>query len=96
MRNTTRVLTRSALFLAAALSLPACDLLTVDNPNNIVEESLANVQAATAIVNGAEATLARGHGQMIPVYSTLRRHSSAPISGCSAGASFLRCFSERK
>lgn len=69
--NMTKTVTRSALFLAAALSLPACDLLTVDNPNNIVEESLANVQAATAIVNGAEATLARGHGQIIPAYSTL-------------------------
>jgi len=71
MLNTTKVLTRSALFLAAALSLPACDLLTVDNPNNIVEESLANVQAATAIVNGAEALVAQGHGHMIGPYATL-------------------------
>ncbi len=71
MKNMTRVTMRSALFLIAALSLPACDLLTVDNPNNIVEESLANVQAAAAIVNGAEATLARGHGSILPTYATL-------------------------
>ena len=67
----TKNLTRCGLVLLAALSLPACDLLEVDNPNNIVEESLANVQAAAAVVNGAEATLARGHGQIMPVYSTL-------------------------
>ncbi len=57
--------------VVAAFGLSGCGLLDVENPNNIVEESLGNVAAASAIVNGAEATVARGHGQMLPVYATL-------------------------
>ncbi|NNE34721.1 MAG: hypothetical protein HKN13_05770, partial [Rhodothermales bacterium] len=61
-----------ALFAVGAFGISACGgLLDVENPNNIVEESLGNVSAATSIVNGAYATVARGHGNMIPVYSTL-------------------------
>ena len=61
-----------AMFVVGAVSVSACgDLLDVENPNNIVEEGLAKVTAASAIVNGAYATIARGHGQMLPVYSTL-------------------------
>ncbi len=56
---------------ATVFAVSGCDLLTVENPNNIVEESLGNEAAAAAIVNGAYATIARGHGQMLPVYSTL-------------------------
>lgn len=61
----------SAALVATVFTTSGCDLLTVDNPNNIVEESLGNVAAAASIVNGAYATIARGHGQMLPVYSTL-------------------------
>ncbi len=61
-----------AMFAVGAFSVSACGgLLDVSNPNNIVEEGLANVSAAASIVNGAYATVARGHGQMLPVYSTL-------------------------
>lgn len=56
---------------AAVFSVGACDLLDVENPNNIVEDALGNVAAASAIVNGAEATVARGHGQMLGRYATV-------------------------
>ena len=52
---------------ATVFAVSGCDLLTVENPNNIVEESLGDEAAAAAIVNGAYATIARGHGQMLPV-----------------------------
>lgn len=71
MTKILKALTRASLLMAAAVSLPACDLLDVDNPNNIVEESLGNVQAATATVNGALATVARAHSRAISIYSTV-------------------------
>lgn len=61
-----------AMFAVGAVGVSACGgLLDVENPNNIVEEGLANVTAAESIVNGAFATVVRGHGNIIPVYSTL-------------------------
>jgi len=54
-----------------AFGLAGCGLLDVSNPNNIVEEALGNTAAASAIVNGAEATVARGHGQMVGRYATV-------------------------
>lgn len=47
--------------LAAVLTLSACgNLLDVNNPNNLVEESVEQRTAATALVNGAQALVARG------------------------------------
>jgi len=49
--------------LAAALTLSACDsLLDVNNPNNLVEESISRPEAATAVVNGAQSLVAGGVG----------------------------------
>lgn len=44
-----------ALVLALSVSLPACDILDVNNPNNLTEESIDAPTAATALVNGAVA-----------------------------------------
>ena len=50
----------SAVVLLSTLALGACDgLLDVKNPNNLVEESIEQVSAASAVVNGAQARTAR-------------------------------------
>ncbi|MEX2285058.1 MAG: hypothetical protein WEE89_21410 [Gemmatimonadota bacterium] len=48
------------LALTLGLALPACDILDVNNPNNLTEESIDAVTAASALVNGAVAANARG------------------------------------
>jgi hypothetical protein len=50
----------TGIVLMAALALGACDsLLDVNNPNNLVEESIKQEAAANAVVNGAQARTAR-------------------------------------
>lgn len=50
----------AALLAAAALVLSGCgNILDVNNPNNVVEDALENPAAATAIANGAGATVTR-------------------------------------
>lgn len=50
----------SAVVLLSTLALGACgDLLDVKNPNNLVEESIEQPTAASAVVNGAQARTAR-------------------------------------
>lgn len=57
---------RTATWLALALSLGACDgIFDVENPNQLVQQDLERAQAATALVNGAEATLARALGYVV-------------------------------
>lgn len=46
--------------LVTGLTLPACDILNVNNPNSLTEESIESPSAATAVVNGAVAANARG------------------------------------
>ncbi len=51
MLNTRKA---SALVLIGALSMTGCgDLLDVNNPNNLVEESVQLPAAAEGVVNGA-------------------------------------------
>jgi starch-binding outer membrane protein, SusD/RagB family len=45
---------------AAGLVLAACNILDVNNPNNLTEESIQSTTAASAVVNGAVAQNARG------------------------------------
>ena len=49
-----------AAVLALGLGLPACNILDVNNPNNLTEGSIESPTAATALVNGAVAANARG------------------------------------
>ncbi|MCI0436422.1 MAG: hypothetical protein L0271_22715 [Gemmatimonadetes bacterium] len=51
---------RLAPVLAAGLLLAACDILDVNNPNSLTEESIQAEAAASAVVNGAVAQNARG------------------------------------
>jgi len=49
-----------ALALTLGLVLPACDILEVNNPNSLTEESIDAPAAAAALVNGAVAANWRG------------------------------------
>ena len=60
----------SPLVLGLALSVGACDLLDVENPNNLVQSDVENIAAANAAVNGAQGTLIRAWSRMIGSYST--------------------------
>jgi len=46
--------------LALGFALPACNILDVNNPNNLTEGSIEAPTAATALVNGAQAAVWRG------------------------------------
>lgn len=71
MRHTIPVLRGSGFgrtvgILALALTVGACDgVFDVENPNQLVQQDLERAQAANALVNGAEATLARALGYLI-------------------------------
>ena len=56
--------------LMAGLLFAGCDLLDVDNPNNLVEEDLSNPAAAIAMANGAEASVTRAIGQIQKITAT--------------------------
>jgi len=60
----------SPLALALALAVGGCDLLDVENPNNLVQSDVENIAAANAAVNGAQATVIRAYSRMIGSYST--------------------------
>jgi hypothetical protein len=48
--------------LAVVVATSGCDILDVENPNNLVQDDLNNAAAASAVVNGGLATLTRGIG----------------------------------
>ncbi|MGI9627461.1 MAG: RagB/SusD family nutrient uptake outer membrane protein [Longimicrobiales bacterium] len=56
--------------LGLGLSIGACGLLDVENPNNLVQSDVENIAAANAAVNGAQATVIRAWSRMIGSYST--------------------------
>jgi hypothetical protein len=60
---------RAWLRIAAVLGIAgaaACDgIFDVDNPNDLVQEDLEQPSASTALVNGAEATVARGLNDIV-------------------------------
>jgi hypothetical protein len=58
--RSTRRLGMSLAALTLGLALSACDVLDVNNPNNLTEESIEQATAANAVVNGAVAQNARG------------------------------------
>ncbi|HSM59401.1 MAG TPA: hypothetical protein VK849_01335 [Longimicrobiales bacterium] len=58
----------SAVVATLALALGGCDLLDVDNPNNLVEESIRREAAANAVVNGSQALVASAVSQIWQPY----------------------------
>lgn len=58
--TTSRIRTGMALALALALGTAGCNILDVNNPNNLTQQDVENVAAANAVVNGALATTMRG------------------------------------
>jgi hypothetical protein len=70
----TRILIASkrvAAVAAAALLAGCSGLLDVKNPNNVVEDALANPGAATAIANGAGATVTRAYTAILSPYGAV-------------------------
>jgi hypothetical protein len=70
----TRILIagRTAAAISAAAVLAACSgLLDVTNPNNVVEEALANPGASAAIANGAGATVTRAMTAILAPYGAV-------------------------
>ena len=62
-------LSRGALLVAGTLALGACDILDVDNPNNLTEGSVLDASAATAVVNGALHSTAEAIGGALQPYT---------------------------
>jgi hypothetical protein len=63
---------RVAMALSATVMLAACSsLLDVKNPNNVVEDALTNPGAATAIANGAGASVTRALTAMFSPYGAV-------------------------
>ncbi|SMO52576.1 hypothetical protein [Fodinibius sediminis] len=58
------------LLVVTGYGITGCDVLDVNNPNNLVEDDLDNPVAAPAIANGAEATLTNALGEILGPYST--------------------------
>lgn len=61
---------RILLFIALVTGFSACNVLDVDNPNNLGEKGLDNPAAVPSMVNGSEATLTRALGAYLAPYST--------------------------
>jgi len=53
------------------LALAGCNVLNVDNPNNVNEDSLADPSAASPLANGVVATTVRGLNSVLDPYSTV-------------------------
>ena len=62
---------RAAVVSAAALLAACSGLLDVTNPNNVVEDALTNPGAATAIANGAGATVTRAYTAILSPYGAV-------------------------
>lgn len=58
------------ILLVLGFSWAGCDLLDVENPNNLIEDDLSNPAAASAMANGLEASITRAQGQILKIYST--------------------------
>jgi hypothetical protein len=62
---------RAAVISAAALLAGCSGLLDVKNPNNVVEDALTNPGAATAVANGAGATVTRAYTAILSPYGAV-------------------------
>jgi hypothetical protein len=62
---------RLALALGTLALAAGCNVLNVDNPNNVSEDSLADPSAATPLANGVAATTVRGLNSVLDPYSTV-------------------------
>jgi len=67
----SNVIKRSGIVLAGALALGACDILDVNNPNNLVEESIRQEAAASAVANGSLARVSRAVGFIWQPYEVI-------------------------
>lgn len=64
-------LARWALVLALMTPLAGCDILDVNNPNNLTQDDVVNVDASDAITEGAQSAVSGGIAEMAGPYSTV-------------------------
>lgn len=70
MRTMKKRWAAAALSFVLVATLGGCsDILDVENPNNLVEDDLANPSGAKSIANGASGMVARGLGAMYGPYN---------------------------
>lgn len=62
---------RVLALVSVAVVAGACGILDVKNPNAVVEDALSNPGAATAIANGAGATVTRALGAILAPYGAV-------------------------
>lgn len=70
--HTNRLISKSPFLIAAVvttLMVASCDVLEVNNPNSLIEEDLGNPASASALANGAEATVTEALGIALGPYS---------------------------
>ena len=70
MKTINKIKSVACAFAALAF-LGACDILDVDNPNALVQEDAEKVEAAEAVVNGAQALAASGIAGIYAPFSTV-------------------------
>ena len=58
-----------AALLICVFSMAGCDILDVENPNNLIEDDLGNAAAADPMANGLEAAVTRALGFITAPYS---------------------------
>lgn len=60
-----------AVYTVLAIGLAGCNLLDVDNPNNLLQEDIEKPTAAAALANGALSTVTRALADIGAPYSTV-------------------------
>lgn len=71
LNSTIRTIWTVFLLSTGLVLLEGCDLLDVNNPNNLIEDELEDPAAAVAIANGAEAAVTRALGAIYAPYATV-------------------------
>ncbi len=58
-----------AALLIGVFSMAGCDILDVENPNNLIEDDLDNSAAQAPMANGLEGATTRALGRITAPYS---------------------------
>ncbi len=65
-----KTVTRGMILAVLMIGMAGCNVLEVDNPNNLGEQGLENPAAVPSMVNGVEGTVTRAIGAYLAPYST--------------------------
>lgn len=70
MKGSIRSRIASCTACLTLIALPACDVLDVENPNNLVQDDLGSPTAAASLANGSLATTTRALGYLTALSAT--------------------------